>query len=99
MVMTMYRRHFRICLQPKLASDNVTNILVPLQDDDYFFVLDQARKLKRLNPALEWIRNLLIMSYPEDFSLDSFKVQQCLTDVPLTHSQCFTNVDSGSTDA
>jgi len=30
MVMTMYRRHFRICLQPKLASDNVTNILVPL---------------------------------------------------------------------
>jgi hypothetical protein len=29
-VMTKYRRHFRICLQPKLASDDATNILVPL---------------------------------------------------------------------
>jgi len=98
-IMTMYRRHFRIRLQPKLASDDATNILLPLQDDDFFFVSDQARKFKRLTPALEWMRDLLIRSYPDDFSLDSFKVQRCLTNVPLTQSQCFTNIVSGSTDA
>jgi hypothetical protein len=98
-VMTMYRRHFRIRLQPKLVSDDATNILVPLQDNDFFFVSDQARKFKRLTPALEWMRDLLIRSYPDDFSIDSFKVQQCLTNVPLTHSQCFTNIFFGSTDA
>ncbi len=104
-IMTMYRRHFRIRLQPKVASDDATNILVPLQDDDFFFVSDQARKFKRLAPALkwmrdlQWMRDLLIRSYPDDFSLDSFKVQRCLTNVPLTHSQCSTDIVSGSTDA
>jgi hypothetical protein len=38
-----------------------------------FFVLDQAKQLKRCTPALEWMRDVLIKLYPEKYNFQYFK--------------------------
>jgi len=71
-LMTMYQQPFRICLQPKLASDNARNKFVPLQDDNYFFSSDQACQLRCLSHSLDWMRDVLIKNFPDEFSFKGF---------------------------
>jgi hypothetical protein len=72
-VMNVYRHHFRVLLQPKLESNQDSDWCRPLEENDFFFVSDQAKQLKRCNPALEWVRDVLIQSYPENYNLQFFK--------------------------
>jgi len=72
-VMNVYRHHFRVMLQPKLESNQDSDWCRPLEENDFFFVSDQAKQLRRCTPALEWMRNVLIQSYPENYNLQFFK--------------------------
>ena len=66
-------RGFRVLLQPKLESNQDSDWCLPLEENDFFFITNQAKQLKRCNPVLEWMRDVLIQSYPENYNLQFFK--------------------------
>jgi len=72
-VMNVFRLHFSILLQPKIQSNRESDWCPPLIEDDFFFVSDQAKQIKRCTTALDWMRDVLIKSYPDKKNLKYFK--------------------------
>ena len=72
-VMNIYQHHFCIQLQPKVNSNSASDWCLPLTEDDFSLVSNQSKHLKRLNLALDWMRDIFVRSFPDNYTNDNFR--------------------------